>query len=142
MDATACPARTGATLSYAVPMYDQCASWKTTPTVKLSLYVNGDCSITIKPIGDPLCADPGAVDGENPLAPMTTAYDYTYNDLVVRAYYASTTSIRTLLPSTDGGARCALDSCVLVSFTRQLGACLMQGHACLGLVLACMEATC
>lgn len=99
-----CDASTG---SYAIPAYETCATWKTTGAVMLALEVAADCSITIKPIGDTSCADPGAVSGQPKLVPLTSGnYAYTYNDLLIHAYYTGTKSIRTLLPTTDGGARC------------------------------------
>lgn len=105
--------------SYAIKPYDQCASWHTTPasgkaaTVQLSVLVNGDCSVTISPITDKTCADPGATDTVLALFPRTASingldanekYTYSYNDLLLRAYYTTPTSIRSLLPSDDGGA--------------------------------------
>lgn len=108
-----CAVSTGA---FAIPAYDTCASWKiATPTLKLALEVAGDCSITIKPMADTSCADPGAVNGQTKLVPLSGTYGYTYNDLTIRAYYTSATTIRTLLPSTNGGARCALGLWILVS---------------------------
>ena len=102
---------------YVIPAYRDCASWKTsTVTLQLALEVAGDCSITIRPISDKSCADPGANKTTLALFPRTASqngmdanekYTYTYNDLLIRAYYTSTTTIRTLLPSTDGGARWA-----------------------------------
>lgn len=106
--------------SYAIPAYGQCATWTTgTVTLQLALEVAGDCSITIKPIGDPTCSDPGASlnvaalfptfkDGNeyiNGLNADTGVYLYDYNTLTMRAYYASTTSISSLLPSSADGKR-------------------------------------
>lgn len=103
MDATACPARATTKVDYRIPIYETCTSWATaatTPTLQLSVYVSADCAVTIRPIGDPLCADAGATEGEVPLKPLpATPYSYSYNDLVIHAYYATPTSIRTLLPS-------------------------------------------
>lgn len=105
--------------SYAIKPYDQCDSWKAAPAsgtaaaVQLSLFVNGDCSVTISPISDKTCADPGATTTVLALNPWTANtngvdgsgnYKYNYNDLLLRAYYTTPTSIRSLLPSTAGGA--------------------------------------
>lgn len=99
-------------------MYETC-SWNTaSASLQLSLYVAGDCSITIKPISDKTCSDPGANATALALQPRTGTnaangldvdgkYLYNYNDLVIHAYYSTKTAIRTLLPSTNGGARWA-----------------------------------
>lgn len=88
-----------------VPMWRTCTSWAGTPTLQLALLVNGDCSITVKPITDESCSDPGAVDGELVVGykPDTT-YGYSYNDLVIRAYYQTPSAIRSLMPS--GATKC------------------------------------
>ncbi|PRW59245.1 von Willebrand factor type EGF andpentraxin domain-containing 1 Flags: Precursor [Chlorella sorokiniana] len=108
--ALTCAAHTG---SYAIDMLGKCDLGIGSPTTKLALEVAADCSITIKPIGYAGCSDPGAVNGVLALFPQTLSqngldalskYTYTYNDLTIRAYYASETTIRTLLPSTEGGA--------------------------------------
>ena len=101
--------------SYAIPAYGQCATWTTgTVTLQLALEVAGDCSINIKPIGDPTCSDPGANAGATPLFPFIAGqngvtalskYTYDYNALTMRAYYTTTTSIRSLLPSAADGQR-------------------------------------
>jgi len=114
-DKLVCAAHTG---SYAINALDKCASWNSgtagSITTKLALEVAPDCSITIKPIGDASCADAGAVASQLALFPRTASangldadskYTYTYNDLLIRAYYTAENKIRTLLPSTDGGAR-------------------------------------
>lgn len=97
--------------TYEIKAYDQCTSWHTTPAsgqaaaIQLSVYVNGDCSVTVSPITDTSCADGGAVSGATKLSPLSAGtYGYTYNELLLQAYYATPTSIRSLLPSTNGGA--------------------------------------
>lgn len=108
---TACDALNSA---FPIPALGACASWKagtiggaSPPDLKLALEVAGDCSVTIKPIGDTSCADPGAVAGQTKPAPLSGTYGYTYNNLTMRAYYTSTKTLRMLLPSDAGGARCA-----------------------------------
>ena len=65
-----------------------CTSWSdATPAnrvLQLALTVAGDCSITIRPTTDTACAEQGAVG---------------YNDLTMRAYYATTNTVRSLMPS-------------------------------------------
>lgn len=113
-----CPVHTG---NFLIPAYGQCSTWSAgtgtggadPPSLKLALEVAPDCSITVKPITDTSCADSGAVlanPAVNKLYPLNTAqtYAYTYNSLLIRAYYTSTTSIRTLLPSDEAGARYGL----------------------------------
>ena len=83
-----------------VPIWRSC-SWKSgSPTTQLALLINGDCSISIKPITDETCADPGAVAGQKVVGvkPDVT-YGYTYNDLIVRAYYQTPSTIRSLMPA-------------------------------------------
>ena len=92
--------------SYALPAYGQCASWRTdSVTLQLALTVAGDCSITIRPITDTSCAKEGAVDGGNdPGAPtVSPANTYTYADLVMRAYYATTKTVRSVLSANSDG---------------------------------------
>lgn len=121
---------------YGVPAWQKCATWQSgTVTLMLALEVAGDCSINIKPIGDDTCSDPGAVLDAFKLTPLTTTekYTYTYNNLVMRAYYTSTTKIRSLLPSTVDGARwagaaLAVCVCVCVGGMKQLlGQLLLEG---------------
>lgn len=92
---------------YGIPAWQTCTTWKTgTIALQLVLEVAADCSVSIKPIGDASCADAGAVKDASKLYPYTSGtYGYTYNDLVIHAYYTSATTIRSLLPSTSGGAR-------------------------------------
>ena len=99
--------RTG---SYAIDTLDKCASWNNAdaPTTQLALEVAADCSITIKPITDLSCSDPGAVSGQTKLVPLTGTYNYTYNDLLIRAYYQTTQRIQMLLPTGVNGARCGV----------------------------------
>ncbi|PRW59428.1 serine threonine [Chlorella sorokiniana] len=87
---------------YKPDIYAKCSSWASTPTLQLALEVAGDCSITIRPITDTSCSDPGAVSGQQIIGQAAgTTYQYTYNDLIIRAYYQTSTAIRTQLP-TDG----------------------------------------
>ncbi|KAI7844392.1 hypothetical protein COHA_002190 [Chlorella ohadii] len=109
---TTCPVNT----NFPIPLWNTCKSWSTaagTLDLKLALAVADDCSITIRPISDKSCADSGAVKDVPALFPRTVNtnglnadgnYTYTFNDLKIRAYYTSPTTIRTLLPSTNGGA--------------------------------------
>lgn len=76
----------GLTGSYLPAVTDTCDGWGS--TLKLALDVEGDCSITVTPITDTSCAEPGATG---------------FNDLVVRAYYTTPTTIRSSLPSNAGG---------------------------------------
>lgn len=104
--------------TFPIKIWSTCKSWsQATPTLslKLELEVAGDCSINIRPITDKTCSDPGAVEAALALFPRTASangldgqskYTYTYNDLKIRAYYTAADKIRTLLPSTSGGARC------------------------------------
>jgi hypothetical protein len=95
-----CAVDTYLTAAGGVPMWRTCTSWAGTPTLQLALLVNGDCSISVKPITDESCSDPGAVAGEDVVGvtPAVT-YGYTYNDLVIRAYYQTPKAIRSLMPS-------------------------------------------
>lgn len=104
--------------AFPVPALNACKSWREgsnggAPDLKLALAVADDCSVTIQPVGDKTCADPGAVAGTAALFPHLAGlsaadeYLYTYNDLTIRAYYIAANKIRTLLPSSDGGARWA-----------------------------------
>lgn len=104
--------------AFPVPALNACKSWRDgsnggAPDLKLALAVADDCSVTIQPVGDKTCADPGAVAGTTALFPRLAGlsaadeYLYTYNDLTIRAYYIAAYKIRTLLPSSDGGARWA-----------------------------------
>lgn len=72
--------------NYLPQVYTQC-SWVDTTTLQLALAVNGDCSITVRPITATACAEAG----------QTSTYNY--NDLIIRAYYKSTTEIASLLPT-------------------------------------------
>lgn len=93
--------------AYKPSLYDKCSSWAGTPTLKLALEVAGDCSITIRPITDLSCSDEGASNTVSALVPRASngngvvsgKYTYTYNDLAIRAYYQTTTTIRSLLPT-------------------------------------------
>lgn len=76
----------GLTGSYLPDAYTQCA-WVSTTTLQLALAVSGDCSITVRPITSKACADEGQTSS------------YTYNDLLIRAYYYKRTEIRSLLPT-------------------------------------------
>lgn len=81
---------------YAFPMYSKCSSWAgVNPSLKLSLAVAGDCSITISPMTDKSCAEVGA---------NTTGAGYDYSSLRVRAYYKGTKTLTTLLPSVASGS--------------------------------------
>ncbi|PSC75114.1 multiple epidermal growth factor-like domains 6 [Micractinium conductrix] len=89
--------------SYEVKAHTKCTSWaQAAPTVRvqLALEVAEDCSIDIKPIADPACADTADATG------------HPYSNIVMRAYYATPTSIRSLLPSasaTSKGPMVAID---------------------------------
>lgn len=90
--------------TYRPPATDVCATWKTgSPTVKLSLWVKGDCSIVVSPITDDSCSDPLKADYDVGGTP------YTYGQLQMSAYYQTHTTIRSLLPSPSGSSysRCA-----------------------------------
>ena len=79
--------------NYALPAYASCASWRTgSVTLQLALAVAGDCSITIRPITDTACSEEGAVTG-------IRSSTYTYNNIVMRAYYTTTKTVRSLMPS-------------------------------------------
>lgn len=106
---------------FPIPAVTACKSWRdgtkggaNPPDVKLALQVADDCSVTISPISDKTCADPGANAGVEASFPCTpnangldasSKYTFSYNDLTIRAYYTAANKIRTLLPSTVGGAR-------------------------------------
>lgn len=49
-----------------------------------------DCSVTITPIFDELCSEPGSTV-------------YSYNDLAIQGAYIDNTHIRTMLPTADSG---------------------------------------
>lgn len=119
-----CAVHGDGTTDYRIPAYGQCNSWAnaaSAPALMLSVFVNNDCSVTISPIGDKTCSDPGANDGQTPLLPFTDGfygvdqgvYEYTYNDLLMHGYYASLTSIRSLLPADEAGSRCAPALCLV-----------------------------
>ncbi len=106
--------------SYAIAPYKQCASWNSGPpaagtsaALQLSLFVEGDCSVTVSPISDKTCSDPGANTTTAALNPWTAStngvdasgnYAYTYNDLLLRGYYTTPKAIRSLLPSDASGS--------------------------------------
>ena len=114
---TACDALNSA---FPIPALGACKSWRdgtkdgaSPPDLKLALQVADDCSVTISPVADKTCADPGANAGVEALFPRTNGtngldtsgkYSYSYNDLTIRAYYTASNKIRTLLPSSIGGA--------------------------------------
>lgn len=83
--------------SYLPPATSVCTTWKTqaNPTLQLSLYVKGDCSIVVSPITEDACADPLKADYTGP---------YTYGQIQMRAYYQTLTSIRSLLPAPGAGS--------------------------------------
>lgn len=77
--------------------------WKAaTPTLQLSLWVDGTCKVVISPITDKTCSNPLRTDYTFTDAPPGTKYSYA--QLQMTAYYETTTTIRSLLPMPVGGA--------------------------------------
>ncbi|PSC75080.1 CRAL TRIO domain-containing [Micractinium conductrix] len=76
---------------YALLAAGKCTSWLAqTPAVRVQLAfeVAADCSVEILPIADPACADPTSPEWPS------------YGDIKMSAYYATTDTIRSVLPST------------------------------------------
>ncbi|KAL4427921.1 hypothetical protein ABPG75_002010 [Micractinium tetrahymenae] len=78
--------------TYEVKAYTQCGSWANGgaagQALQFAFEVAGDCAIDILPITDPTCAEP-----------LSQAAGYSYGELQMRAFYDSTTTIRSLLAS-------------------------------------------